>query len=125
MAPSRRKTRHVPKSIVRSMPYIKTLVYKFPSGKASILILKKFPPYVINDIVEILYNIIKGNIRIKQSHFERLKVYKKPLLKLITLPKGNSRKNFIYKQSGGFIGAVLPVITSLLGGVIGNALWKV
>ena len=82
-------------------------------------VLRNFPSYVINDIVEILYNIITRRIKIKSKDEKCLKPYKKPLLKLINTPK-NSRKAFVYKQKGGFIGAVLPIIASLIGGLVSN-----
>ena len=58
-------------------------------------------------------------IEIGSTQKKRLKPYKKPLLKLVNTPK-KSRKNFVYKQKGGFIGAVLPIIASLIGGLVSN-----
>lgn len=108
----------LPKSVQRSLPYIKVLIL----SKANVdkkKVLHNFPPYVINDIVEILFNIIMGNIKITAKDQKSLKPYKKPLLKLVNTPK-RSRKAFVYKQKGGFIGAVLPIIASLIGGLVSN-----
>ena len=108
----------LPKSIKRSLPYIKILV-KSNGNVNKKDVMRNFPSYVINDIVEILYNIITGSVKIRSKQKKRLKPYKKPLLKLVNTPK-NSRKNFVYKQKGGFIGAVLPIIASLIGGLVSN-----
>jgi len=108
----------LPKSVKRSLPYIKVLV-KSKNNVNKNEVLRNFPPFVINDIVEILYNIVKGNIDIESKQKKCLKPYKKPLLKLVNMPK-KSRKNFVYKQKGGFIGAVLPIIASLIGGLVSN-----
>ena len=108
----------LPKSIKRSLPYIKILV-KSNGNVNKKDVMRNFSSYVINDIVEILYNIITGKIEIGSTQKKRLKPYKKPLLKLVNTPK-KSRKNFVYKQKGGFIGAVLPIIASFIGGLISN-----
>lgn len=108
----------LPKSVQRSLPYIKVLV-KSNADVDKKKVLRNFPPYVINDIAEILFNIITGKIKIGTKQKTRLKPYKKPLLKLVNTPK-SSRKSFVYKQKGGFIGAVLPIIASLIGGLVSN-----
>jgi hypothetical protein len=108
----------LPKSVNRSLPYIKILAKSDRSVNKK-EVLHNFPPFVINDIVEILYNIITGQIEIGSKHKKCLKPYKKPLLKLVNTPK-TSRNHFVYKQKGGFIGAVLPIIASLIGGIVSN-----
>ena len=108
----------LPKSVKRSLPYIKVLV-KSKGNVNKKEVLRNFPEFLINDIVEILFNIITGKIDIGSKQKKRLKPYKKPLLKLVNTPK-KSRKTFVYKQKGGFIGAVLPIIASLIGGLVSN-----
>ena len=108
----------LPKSVKRSLPYIKVLV-KSKSNINRKEVLCKFPQFVINDIVEILYNILTGQLKIKSEERKRLKPYKKPIIKLGNTPKSH-RKDFVYKQTGGFIGAVLPIIASLIGGLVSN-----
>jgi hypothetical protein len=109
---------NLPKSVKRSLPYIKILA-KSDHSVDKKEVLRNFPSFVINDIVEILYNIIMGKIEIGSKQKKCLKSYKKPLLKLVNIPK-TSRKKFVYKQTGGFIGAVLPIIASLIGGIVSN-----
>ena len=108
----------LPKWVKRSLPYIKVLV-KSNSNVNKKEVLRNFPSFVINEIVEILYNIITGSVKIGSKQKKCLKPYKKPLLKLVNTPK-KSRTNFVYKQKGGFIGAVLPIIASLIGGLVSN-----
>ena len=113
-------TRVVPKSVNRSMPFIKILIKsKGTVNKAELL--RKFPDFVTNDIIESLYNVVMGNIAVQKTQVKQLKKYKKPLLHLINLPNKDKRKKFIYKQKGGFLGAVLPIIASLVSGIVANA----
>jgi len=108
----------LPKSVKRSLPYIQVLI-KSRSNVNKKEVLCKFPQFVIDDIVEILYNILTGKLKIESKALTRLMPYKKPIVKLVNTPSKN-RKPFVYKQTGGFIGAVLPVIASLIGGLVSN-----
>lgn len=110
----------IPKSVQRSMPYIKMLT-KARLGVNKLDLLKRYPNFVINDIIEILLNVIKGNIPARRQEIKKLERFKRPLNKLVKIPTVVKRRNFIYKQKGGFIGAVLPVIASLVGGLAANA----
>lgn len=112
------KSSNLPKSVMRSLPYIKILTKaKGPISKVDML--RNMPSYVMDDMIEIIYNIITGHIKVGSKAIKRLKPYKKPLLKLVNSPK-QTRKTFVYKQKGGFIGAVLPIIASLIGGLVSN-----
>jgi hypothetical protein len=109
----------IPKSVNRSIPFIKILV-KSKGGKVNRLdLLRKFPEHVVNDISEILRNVVLGTLPLKDSHVKALKKYKTPLMKLTNLNK-RKRGKFIYKQKGGFLGAVLPIVASLIGGLVAN-----
>ena len=82
--------------------------------------MKQFPDFVTNDIVEILYNLIKGVIPMKQLHVTKLRKFQKQLLTLTNLPNPKGRQTYVYKQKGNFIGALLPIIASLIGGIVSN-----
>ena len=86
----------LPKSVKRSLPYIKVLV-KSKNNVNKNEVLRNFPPFVIDDIVEILYNIITGSVKIGSKQKTWIKPYKKPLLKLVNTPK-KSHTYFVYKQ---------------------------
>ena len=112
--------RKLPKSINRSIPYIKILVKSKGRKINQLDLLHRFPEYVVDDISEILRNLVLGSLPLKGTQMKTLKRFKTPLLKLTNLEKKKRRK-FIYKQKGGFIGAILPIVASLIGGIVANA----
>jgi hypothetical protein len=107
----------IPKSVSRSIPFIKILI-KSKVNRHDLL--RRFPEYVVDDISEILRNLVLGALPVKDKQVKVLKKYKTPLLKLVNLKK-KKRGQFIYKQKGGFLGAVLPILASLVGGLVANA----
>jgi len=117
--PSTKSFKKVPEAIDRSLPFIKVLLKS--KGKINKTeLLQKFPDFVTDDITEMLYNIVMGHIPVKTKQVKKLKAFKKPLLKLVNLKNNKKRKRFIYKQKGGFIGTLLPIIASLVGGILPN-----
>ncbi len=108
-------------TIERTTPYVKVLINSAPKVD-KMKLLKRMPPHVVNDIIEILYNVIRGNIKVNDKDFKVLRKFKKPLMRLVNIPVKNKRKQFVYKQKGGFIGALLPIVASLVGGLAANAL---
>ena len=98
----------------RALPFVKVLDKSKPRVNKSD-ILKKFPEYVTDDIVEILHNILIGKLKIKPCQKKILAKKKKKMHEFANLPSLKKRRNFIYKQKGGFLGAILPVIASVLG----------
>jgi hypothetical protein len=98
----------------RALPFVKVLDKSKPSVNKS-AILKNFPDYVTDDIVEILHNILIGKLSVKPSQKKLLAKNKKKMHEFANLQSLKKRRNFIYKQKGGFLGAILPVIASVLG----------
>ena len=98
----------------RALPFVKVLDKSKPNVNKSD-ILKKFPEYVTDDIVEILHNILIGKLSVKPSQKKVLAKNKKKMHEFANLPSLKKRRTFIYKQKGGFLGAILPVIASVLG----------
>jgi hypothetical protein len=87
-------------------------------------ILKKFPDYVVNDIIEILLNVVSGNIEISKHLQKSLRRQKRPLLQLMKDGKKaniKKRRSMVYKQNGGFLGAVIPVLASVISAIVSNA----
>jgi hypothetical protein len=83
------------------------------------------PSYVVDDIIEVLYNILQGNCKLNKRQIQLLRKHKAPLTKFYSnVSKEKKRRNrqIIYKQSGGFIGGILPIITSVLSGLVGSAI---
>ena len=100
----------------RAQRFVKVLDKSKPRVNKSD-ILKKFPEYVTDDIIEILHNILIGKLNVKASQKKVLAKNKKKMHEFANLPSLKKRRNFIYKQKGGFLGAILPVIASVLGGL--------
>lgn len=107
MAPSTRKFK-------RALPFVKILHKSRPAVNKT-EILQKFPGFVTNDIIEILHNILIGKLNVKAAQKKLLAKHKKKMYEFSNLPTLKSRRSFIYKQRGGFLGAILPIIASVLG----------
>lgn len=86
--------------------------------------LRTFPSYVVDDIVEILYNILYKNVHVGNKGHKAFLLRKKRILSKIVGAHKNKklRKQLIYKQRGGFIGSLIPILTSVLSGILGSAL---
>lgn len=97
----------------RALPYVKVLDKSKPRVNKSD-ILKKFPDYITDDIVEILHNILIGKLPVKPGQKKILARKKKKMYEFANLPTLKKRRDFLYKQKGGFLGAILPVIASVL-----------
>ena len=73
----------------------------------------------IESISEIALNLLKGNILIPKSSFERLKPYKDKLLYLTRKKPSLKQKKEVLNQKGGFLpalaGLVAPLAVDLLG----------
>lgn len=112
-----RRRKRLPRSIERSLPFLRILV-KAPKGKKhKAKLLEKFPKYVTNDVIEILYNVVMGNLHITPPNQRKLKKHEKQILYLLNLSNLEKRRKYLYKQKGGFLASVIPLIASLVGGV--------
>ena len=91
-----------------------------PSRVAQTRLIKSFPNYAIDDIVEVLYNMMLNNVKIKNpTHKKIITTHKRKLVTLFNNSKKKRyRRNFIRKQKGGFIGAVLPIVASVLASAL-------
>lgn len=107
----------------RTLPYLKSLKRVVGDTQKRNL-LKTFPAFVVDDIVEILYNILHRNVPVKSHrHLSVLRKKKKTLAGIVAKHKHpRLRKQLVYQQKGGFISAILPILTSVLGGVLSSAL---
>ena len=96
----------------RSTVYFIALL-KAPKNR-SMGILQAFPSFVIDDLIEIIYNVVLENVPIGSKR-ANLKKNQKTLLKLVDTKGKKTRRGIIYRQKGGFLGAVLPIVISVLG----------
>ena len=70
-------------------------------------------------IVECVKNVLKGNVKLSSAQKKKLKAKRKDL-RLMTLKKTSLSKKRKIIQSGGFLGALLGPIVSVLGNLFGN-----
>lgn len=78
-------------------------------------LIREAPDHTIHSLCECAYNVLKGNVPITTKQYKTLKPYHKHLRKLInkSVSQKSKRKTL---QSGGFLGALLKPIASLLFG---------
>lgn len=87
--------------------------------KVSKTILKHASPDLIKSITECSHNVLKGNVPLTSSQKKRLARYKQSLRNLSKKSTSIKHKKKIIQQ-GGFIGALLRPIVSVLGQIIGS-----
>jgi len=84
---------------------------------------KKCDKQLIDCFCECCKNVLNGNVKLNNRHFNRLRREKNNLRALALKATSLAKKRKIL-QKGGFIGAllpaVLPVLSSLLGGLFSN-----
>jgi len=106
--------------VQRSLPYIRALINAPVRRRKAIL--QSFPLFVADDIVEILYNVVNGNVSLPRRRRRLQAAEKRVVAHLVARARNRGeRRRLIYKQSGGFLGAVLPLLATVVGSLIGNA----
>lgn len=101
----------------RSLPFIHALI-NVKQNKNKLALLRKFPRFVLDDILEILYNVVNQNCRITGKHVHILRKHKSSVSNLLNSAlkkRVKSRHRVLYKQKGGFLATLLPIIASVLG----------
>lgn len=101
----------------RSLPLFNVLLKAQASKRMHIL--QQFPAYVVDDLIEILYNVVLGKVDIGKK-VTQLKRHKNALLNIVHAKGKRGKRQVFYKQSGGFLGALLPLIpliASTIGGL--------
>ena len=71
-------------------------------------------------ITECVRNLLKGNVPLNASQKKKLEA-KKKILRQVALKKTSLKKKQKLIQSGGFLGALLGPIISVLGGLFNGA----
>ena len=106
----------------RTVPYLRLLNDAPAENRRQML--NSYPAFVVDDLVEILYNIIVSNVPLRcPKHRHVLKRNAAALNEIGNAVKNRKkRKALIYQQTGGFLGAILPLVTSVLGGLVSSAL---
>lgn len=104
----------------RSLPYFKALTLAENSRKISIL--QAFPQFVVDDLMEVILNVVRGTTKLPGVKLNILRKHSKPLLDLVNTKNKRLMRRVMYKQNGKFLGAIVPIILSTLGSIIGRNL---
>jgi hypothetical protein len=91
------------------------------SKKLRKIILKHCDDDLLKAIIEIVLNVLKGNVDICEKTKLGLKKYKKSMRKLICPQLSLKAKRKVVQQSGGFLNILLPTI---IGGVLSHIFQK-
>jgi hypothetical protein len=102
----------------RNAPLLRVLHRSSPTARKRILKSHCSGDF-INCICECVKNILKGNVPLTVSQKEALRRKRKTLHQL-ALKKTSKRKKEKIVQSGGFLGAILGPIVSILGRLFGG-----
>jgi hypothetical protein len=73
-------------------------------------------PDHVKGFTEVAVNIVKNTVPLSHEHTETCKKWKKPLKSLAL--KGSIKKKKKILQQGGFLGAILPILATVLGSVL-------
>lgn len=107
--------------IKRSLPYLQAIKSVRSVAKRKQL-LHHFPRFVVDDIAEIIYNIIVGNVHVSPTHKRRLSKIKRYLYDIIRSRNKRVRRVKIYKQSGtGIFTIILPALAAAVSALVSNA----
>ena len=98
----------------RALPFVRVLDKSNKSVNKSD-VLKKFPKFVADDIIELLHNILIGKLHIQSFQKKALAKHRNKMHEFANLPSLKMRRKFLYQQKGGFLGTILPIIVSALG----------
>ena len=104
----------------RTLPYIRALLRVKSAGVRSQL-LHKLPPFVVDDIAAVIYNIVLGNVKISRKYKSQLSRIRHSLYNIIRAPGKAARRKSMYKQSGtGVFIILLPALASVISSIVAN-----
>ena len=98
----------------RSIPFLKML--KQAPVRTKQKLIRTFPPHVLDDMIEILYNILFENVHVRNSnHRTFMKKHKTILTRMFNARgKRRERNQLLLDQKGGFFAGLLPILASVL-----------
>ena len=112
--------KHTSFRLRRSLPYIFSLQNGLKSNNDKVALLRRFPDFVLKDIIEILLNIVNKNCpRISRKVKSNILRHRSSVSKFLDAAKKHKRrpKSLLNNQKGEFIGAILPGILSFLNAI--------
>ena len=110
--------------IQRSIPYLHSLQKSNLTEAEKVHLLKRFPDFVLKDIIEVLFNIVNKNIKTSPKLTSSIKRNEKVVVNFLDKAKRHKRtpKSLLYNQKGQFLGLVLPAILSVLTSIVSSSL---
>lgn len=72
----------------------------------------------IRAVSECIHNILSGNVSVTKKQIDNLRRYRHALRTLSSRCFPMKKKKEILKQKGGFLGALLPIALSAVGGLL-------
>ena len=106
--------------IKRSVPFFKVLLRSKKQHRLQIL--KNFPSFVMDDIIEILINIVRGNVKLPMRYSKIFRRQRKTLLDITHSNNKRKQRQIIYTHNCGFIASLLPIITTVIGTLLGGVI---
>lgn len=91
------------------------LISKCKNSKDRKVFLQKGSDEFIKAIIEIVLNVLKGNVDLTEKIKKKLKKYKRVMRKIICPKVSLKFKRRVLIQKGGFLNVILP---ALIGGVL-------
>ena len=91
-----------------------------------ISLLQEASPCLIQLLSECGLNVLKGNLKLTDDQYDRLKPHRRMLLKVSKSKSSvEARRSILTKKKrGGFLPIILPIILSALSGFAGQAVSK-
>lgn len=104
----------------RTVPYLRVL----SRAKNKKQMLKSFPAFVVDDIVEILYNVLLKNVTLRNSRHKTVLLKNRNTLSSLMTNTKNKKllRRKVYKQKGGFLSSIIPIAATVLSGLLGSQL---
>ena len=103
----------------KAVPYFNLLIKTHHTKRGKLLHL--LPEHVAQTIIELMYNIVNERIPLRQpTHFDTLKQNKARVLQIVEPKSPKTQLRTLYKQNGGFLGAILPILVSVVGSLLGR-----
>ncbi|KAF1754088.1 hypothetical protein GCK72_020646 [Caenorhabditis remanei] len=89
---------------------------------ARIALINAIPDQKLICLVELVYNVLKGNVQISQKNVRRLQRYSADLRRLSTLRNIDETRQFLIQTGGTPIAVLLPVLISAASTILEHVL---
>lgn len=107
------------KTLVRYANLLKALHTASPKERKRMILKCKKDKKFVNCLCECCLNILNGNVHLSASQKRKLNSKKTTLRKICSKRTSLKNKQKLI-QKGGFLGAILGPIVSILGGLLGS-----